>query len=338
MIAMVDFWRLNHIKNVMRVDYDTYHGREVEGKADASMFLGAMKTILDLPVPKRDEPVAVSGEIDTERKTKMSYGNEYGNYGQDHYDRLNRTKEIGERDPFIGEGPHRLCVLSIIEYPHKEKGPTVRITFEVLQSKVHATGSRVTKLYFITKPAKWESQTNDGDRFADFVKKLKGVTDPNYPVGQDCRKLLKERVLEQLARGMIIDAMGVNTSKKQDKPFVEVYWTSVAQTQEQIGEQRRRVESIPGLIPQPGQPGPQQGPQQQQYAPPQGQQQYPQQQQYAPQNYAAAPQQPPQQNYAPPAQPGVVPQTQTAPQGGFLSQVPGFGGNPQGNGGQGGGW
>jgi len=61
MIAMVDFWRLNHIKNVMRVDYDTYHGREVEGKADASMFLGAMKTILDLPVPKRDEPVAVSG-------------------------------------------------------------------------------------------------------------------------------------------------------------------------------------------------------------------------------------------------------------------------------------
>ncbi len=335
---MVDFWRLNHIKNVMRVDYDSRHDREVEGQTDATMFLGAMKTILDLPVPRRDEPVAVSGEIDTERKSKMSYGNGYGQgggYGEDHYDRLNRTKEIGERDPFIGEGPHRLCVLSISEYPHKEKGPTVRITFEVLQSKVHAQGSRVTKLYFITKPAKWESQTNDGDRFADFVKKLKGVTDPNYPVGQDCRKLLKERVLDQLARGMIIDAMGVNTSKKLDKPFVEVYWTSVAQTNEQIAEQRRRVESVPGLIPQAGQ---QQGPASQQgYGQTQPQQQYaqppmpPQQQQW--QQPPAAP---PQQQYAqPPQMPAAAP---AAPQGGFLSQVPGFGGNPQGggNGGQGG--
>ena len=209
----------------------------------------------------------------------------------------------------------------------------------MLQSKVHATGSRVTKLYFITKPAKWESQTNDGDRFADFVKKLKGVTDPNYPVGQDCRKLLKERVLEQLARGMIIDAMGVNTSKKQDKPFVEVYWTSVAQTQEQIGEQRRRVESIPGLIPQPGQPGPQQG--QQQYAPQQPQMGYGNngQGQTMPASGYGPPPMPPQQNYAaPPQMPPAAPPQQPAPQGGFLSQVPGFGGNPQGNGGQGGGW
>ena len=329
---MVDFWRLNHIKNVMRVDYDSRRDREVEGQTDATMFLGAMKTILDLPVPRRDEPVAVSGEIDTERKSKMSYGNGYGQgggYGEDHYDRLNRTKEIGERDPFIGEGPHRLCVLSITEYMSKDKGPAVRITFEVLQSKVHATGSRVTKLYFITKPSKFESQTNDGDRCADFVKKLKGVTDPNHPVGADMRKLLKERVLDQLARGMIIDAMGVNTSKKLDKPFVEVYWTSVAQTNEQIAEQRRRVESVPGLIPQVGAPS-QQGYGQQQYAgPPPAPPQQPQQWQQPP---AAPPQQQWQQ---PPQMPAAAP---AAPQGGFLSQVPGFGGNPQGggNGGQGG--
>lgn len=173
---------------------------------------------------------------------------------EDHYARMDRAKEIGERDPFIGEGPHRLCVLSIEEYMSQDKGPVARVTLEVMQSQTHKPGTRVTKLYFITKPSKFPTQTNDADRFADFIKKLKGITDPNYQVGKDCRTLLRDRAPEQLARGMAIDAMGVQASKNPAKPFVEVYWTSVPQTPEEIRSNRQRQESTPGLIVQRGAP------------------------------------------------------------------------------------
>ncbi len=308
---MVDFARLNKVRRAIETDYDSWLGEEKPSAARTDKFLPAMIAILRMPVSPWNDPGCVSGEIDTERKTKMSYGNGYqGGYAEDHYGRMDNAKEIGERDPFIDEGPHRLCVLSIVEYMHQQKGPTVRITFEVLASQKHAVGSRVCKLYFLTKPSKFASQTTDSDRFADFVKKLKGITNPNHPVGKDCRTLLKERVNEQLARGMVIDAMGVNTSKNPQKPWVEVYWTSVEQTPETIGAHRRRVEGTPGLLPAafaPAQQTQYAQQNQQQYAPPPPQQGY--QNQY-------------QQQPMPPAQPPAQPPA--APQGGFLSQVPGF--------------
>lgn len=326
---MVDFARLNKVRRAIETDYDSWTGEEEKSACMAyAPFHVAMKQILELPVPRRDEPVAVSGEIDTERKTKMTYGNGYqGGYAEDHYGRMDNAKEIGERDPFIDEGPHRLCVLSIIEYLHQQKGPTVRITFEVLASQKHAVGSRVCKLYFLTKPSKFASQTTDSDRFADFVKKLKGITNPQHPVGKDCRTLLKDRAAEQLARGMVIDAMGVNTSKNPQKPWVEVYWNTVEQTPETIGGHRRRVEGTPGLLPAAFAPA-----QQTQYA------QQPQNGYQQPGGYGSGQQQ--YQQPMPPAQPPAAPPQQGAPQGGFLSQVPGFappqGGNNGGN--TGGGW
>lgn len=180
----------------------------------------------------------------------------------DYYARMDNTKPVDSRDPFIGEGPHRLAVLSIEEYQHKEKGPAAKVLFEVLKSGAHALGSRVTKLYFLTRPSKFPNQINDGDRFADFVRKLKSAP-VGHPIGQDCRALLRDRAAEHLARGMVIDAMGTNTGGKvspvtglKSKDWVEVYWTSVPQTREEISANRARIESTPGLLPAPVQTQP----------------------------------------------------------------------------------
>lgn len=295
------FKRLNQIKRAIEHDFDPYTHEEKKSEAFFPLRWDSIAlAILKLPVQPWNDPGSVSGEIDTERKSKMSWnnGNQNGNgqgYGQgfggqpqeDVYDRLNRTKPVETRDPFIGLGPHRLMVLSIEPFMHQTHGPSARATFKVLQSTVHPVGSRVVKLWNLVKPSKFPTQANDGDRFADFVRKVKGAPD-NYAVGPDCRALLQDRVADQLARGSVIDAMGANTAKPDKKPWTEVSWSPVPQTPDQIRQNRAQLDA------------------------------------------ESAPAPTPQQMQSP------VPQTQLAPapapQGGFLAQIP-----PQNNGGNNGG-
>lgn len=252
-------------------------------------------------------------------------------------DRLNGTREQAERDPFIGEGEHVLLVLNMQPFNHSTHGPSVRLSCEVVQSACHTVGTRVTKLWNITKPSKFPNQETDADRFTNFVRQLIGGT-PGQPVGGTCRALIKDRVNDQLARGMLIHARGVNTSKKADKPWVEVYWKHFPQTQDEIKARRATVEAKLAAAPQP-QAQPQQQYQQPQaapgvmpgYATPQ-----PQYQQMPPQ-YQQQPVMMPAQQQAP--WPPQVQAPSPAPQpGGLLSQVPGtptggFGNGNQGNGG-----
>lgn len=190
----------------------------------------------------------------------MSYGN---GYQEDHYSRLDNTKPINAKDPFISEGgPHQLAVISMEEFRHQTHGASVRVSFVVESSPVHTAGSRVTKLFFLQKPSKFPGQTTDSDRFADFVRVLKGAP-VGTPMGKDCREILRDRAADNLPRGMRVTAFGINTSKNPAKPWVEPQWSPVQQTPEQIAQMRARIESTPGLIVQ-------YGPQAQQYqaAPP----------------------------------------------------------------------
>lgn len=252
-------------------------------------------------------------------------------------ERLNGAKQVQERDPFIGEGDHMLMLVNLEPFKHKQHGASVRASFEVLASPCHPVGSRVTKLWFLTKPSKFETQTNDSDRFTDFVVRMLGAQ-PGTNVAQQIRSLIRDRVGDQLMRGMIIGARGSNTSKNPTKPWVEVYWTSQPQTPDQIKARRTpidaRIASAPPAQEQaPQQYAPQtqyaaQPPQQAQYAP-----QFVQQPQAMPQQYVPqfAPQMPPQmpaqqfapnnpanyaQQFAPSAQPQFAPsaQPQFAPQ------------------------
>lgn len=267
----------------------------------------------------------------------MTYGNFQTGEFDEALNRLNNTKQINERDPFIGEGDHVLLLVSLEPFKHTTHGPSARANFEVLQSPVHPVGSRVTKLWFLTKPSKFPTQANDSDRFADFIRQMAGAP-AGFNVAPQCAAVIRDRVNDQLLRGMVIKARGVNTSKNPAKPWVEVYWTSVTQTPDEIKARRMQVEakiaSAPVATPQ------------QQYAPtPVQQPQYvPQQQpqQYGPPpGYVTAPayptpaappgyaMMPPNAPQAQPAWPPQVqaPQQQAAPApatGGLLSQIPGF--------------
>ena len=308
------------------------------------------------------------------------YGNGYGqgpqgyNIQEDYYARGNATK-VGagvDRDPFIEDGTHRLALMELFEYNGGEKGPIVKGRFLVLQSAVHPVGSVVCKLWFLTKPAKFQNGTTDADRFADFALKLKGVDpqkNPGYPIGNDIRTLLKVRAAEQPARGTVIDCKGVKNKKGT---WIEIYWNHVEQSPEQVVQMRQQIDSNPlhqlseqfKRSLQGGQPQQQYGQQQMPYqgAPHpsqmagqypaqtalQGYGQPPMQQQYAPQGYAQQPAQmpPQQQQYAPGPQPGYgqmqspVPPQQPQqgygqPQPGVAAQMPPQGGQsygPQGGG------
>lgn len=177
-----------------------------------------------------------------------------GNYGyvnEDYYDRMNRAKKVdNERDPFIGEGPQVLQVLELFEYAHEEKGPTVKGRFKVLQSNVHQVGSTVCKLWFLTKPGKFKDSVTDSDRFADFILKAKNVDlqkTPDYQVGAEIRKLLRNEVPAQHLRGLIIYATGRNVSKKADKPFVDVAWRPLEQPQDPaaLAAERAKLDADP---------------------------------------------------------------------------------------------
>ncbi len=156
--------------------------------------------------------------------------------------RLDNTKNVENRDPFFSEGENVVMLLELQPFVHLTHGPSVRATFEILESRTSAIGSRVCKLWFLCKPSKFPSQPTDADRFADFVRKMSGKPDGTQ-VGQICAALLRDRVNEQLLRGMVIRGTGVQTSKNPAKPFVDVQWGTVVQTQDEIRHRRAGIDA-----------------------------------------------------------------------------------------------
>jgi hypothetical protein len=182
----------------------------------------------------------------------MGYGNNTAMY-DDALNRLNNTKDVDVRDPFIGEGDSKLLLLELVPFGHATHGPSAKAIFEVLESQAHKPGTRVVKLWNLTKPSKFPNQANDADRFADFVRKMSGSPDGTQ-VGPICAALLRDRVADQLLRGMIIKATGIQTSKNPEKPFVDVRWATIQQSQEQIREWRTKIEHNAVAAPGPGMP------------------------------------------------------------------------------------
>lgn len=260
------------------------------------------------------------------------YGNGYGNGDDDAYNRMNNAREQGgARFPFIEDGKHILCLAVMEKFHHRTDGTSVRVLYEVLQSDKHPVGSFVVKIYKLRKPPKFESKASDAELLAQMCIALKGVK-PGYPIGNDIRTLIEPapvgRAEEQLARGTVVECIGVLNQKKT---WVDLYWKTVDQTPEQIVQQRQRLEAkgIPMVGSSSGTGG-----QQFQGAPhpQQMQQQYPAQQQYAPQQ-GYQQQQAPQQQYAPQQAP-----VQGPPQGGFLQQAGTPAPGPQGGNGGGRPW
>ncbi len=256
-------------------------------------------------------------------------GNGYGQGANDTYDRLNGyTRELGgARFPFMeASGRYALAVLE--EFQHTSDGPSARALFKVIECKgKHPVGSFVVKIWKLVKPPKYQNKPSDGELFTDFCRKLKGAP-AGYPMGNDIRVLMKERPQEQLARGTVIDAVGVPNQKGT---WVDIYWNTVPQAPADIAAMRQRLEAegipdtggraSPTSLAQAYPANPQYQMSQTQYGLPPGAQPV----------QAPVQQGMPQQGWGQPQQTQTAPQTQAAPQGGYLANVP-----PQGNNGNGG--
>lgn len=249
-------------------------------------------------------------------------GNGNQNYGQDPYAIGDNARERGgARFPFVeGSGTYALAQLE--EFPHSTDGISARALLKVITSKdgKHPVGSFVVKIWKLVKPPKFPNALTEGEEFVDFCRKLKGAP-AGYAMGQDMRTLMKPapqgRGAEQLARGTVIEAVAVPNKKGT---WINVYWNTVQQSPQDIAAMRQRLEAegIPSTGPQSQgqQPQAPQGYQmpQTQYGLPPGAQ--PHQVQQGPVNYTHP-------GYNGLAQLGPQqPQTQPAPQGGILGQVP----------------
>ncbi len=162
------------------------------------------------------------------------------------YEIMNRTKEVKppsehERYPYISLGKHTLAVLLMELFESQTYGPMVRLYFEVLQSDAHQVGERVAILYKIGERVDKAWKVSDADRFGAFLKALKNGG-PEYNPAKDTTTLLVDRTSEQLARGMVVGALAVNTSKKPGKVYTEVVWSHIPQTPDQIRAMRARLE------------------------------------------------------------------------------------------------
>lgn len=245
----------------------------------------------------------------------------YGQQNPGDYDevmaRLNATKPVVDRDPFIGPGQHSLIVLGIDTFNDQKWGQTVRATFLVEKSTYHPAGSQVVKLWNLFKPSKFPTQPNDADQFADFICKLTGVPEGQHAPA--CRTVLKSRAEggnaeSQPARGARISATGTEVGKPNERGtrYVRVSWQSVpGQSNEQLAATRAKLDAErPYQMQQPVQ---QAQPQMMQQPPAtQYQQQYTQ-----PQTMQQIPMQPVQ-----PVQGFVQQPAQGAPAGGFLAMLP----------------
>lgn len=213
--------------------------------------------------------------------------------------RLNNTKPVDQRDPFLSDGEHDLIVHSIAEYNDQKWGQSYRVSFVVEGSTKHPPGSMCVRTFNIQKPAMYPNQPNDADQLAEFICKLQGIELGQH--GASAKALLVPRsqggnAEEQRARGCRIHASGrppkngINPQTNRPYTFVPVSWRTVSQDANAISQMRAALDQkYP--IQQMQQTPTQQYPQQMQTTQPQqyGQQpQYPVQLMQPPQMYQAA--------------------------------------------------
>lgn len=158
--------------------------------------------------------------------------------------RLANTKVIKERQDFeyIADGTHTLQVIEMVPYKSEKHGPSVRATFEVIESTAHEPGSRVSKVWALNRPANFAGGETDLDRLTYFVRRIAGIADNENP-SEATLALIQKRVAEQLLRGMIVKCAASTKVTKNNKRWFDVKWTHVEQTQADIAARRAELDT-----------------------------------------------------------------------------------------------
>lgn len=248
---------------------------------------------------------------------------------------LDRGTSTPDRNPFIGDGRHKLAVERYFAFKHETHGFSIGCTLLVLETTnpaAHPVGSSVFKAWNIKRGPKYRGDKCDGElnEATKFLARLLGGDDAaahraaNDALDGD-EQYDGPNQRKNPLRGMVIDAVGVSkpTSKidertGQPKLWTDVTWYHNAQAEDpvQIAAMRAHLDSVKPVQVQPAAQAAAPQMQQPQYAQPQQPQQpYPQ----APQAQYAYPGAPAPQQYA---QPAPAPQY-AQPQQPYPAQYPG---------------
>lgn len=157
--------------------------------------------------------------------------------------RLANTKLVKETQDYayLDEGTHRLLLIEMVPYESKKLGPAARATFEVIESTVHPVGSRVSNVWGLTRSAAYVGGDTDLDKVAHFVRRIAGMSDTDNP-SQAAIAVIRDRVNEQLLRGMMVDCKLTIRTTKNAKTWKDVKWSSIKQTQEEIAAKRAELD------------------------------------------------------------------------------------------------
>lgn len=150
--------------------------------------------------------------------------------------RLNNTKPMENRDPFLSDGQHSLIVHSLNEYNDQKWGKSYRLVFFVEQSTKHPAGSLACRIFNINKPSEFPTQANDADGLADFVCTLQGIKLGDHFASM--KALIVPRHAggnseAQPARGCRINAtgqpakQGINPATKRPYSFTKITYQTV---------------------------------------------------------------------------------------------------------------
>lgn len=170
---------------------------------------------------------------------------------------LAKTKQTRAGHPFIGTGDHELTVLEFRQSKHPEDGVLYAVDFVIDSSTDtgHAPGTIRSAVFKVERRPEFSSQDSDADRLVDLVGKLVGATDLAAAQASAAKILSAEGLARGLGRGMRIRAHGAPPRKtRKGKDFVNVTYSPVVQTREQVGARRAELDASHPRAAAPAQP------------------------------------------------------------------------------------
>ncbi len=196
----------------------------------------------------------VSGNLSLDLQGEKMNG--FGNNNQDYsniFTGIAKAKSMGgggyaER---LGIGRHRVALKSYkVKESTKGAGNFLEAEFVVLESNTHEAGESRGWVWFINAAGPW-APAYEQDRAKKFLEAVGACVGDDSPVEVIGGNLAGPA---QAGKGLILEVTvspqtGKNAGKTnaRGEPYTNIYWKPVAQTLEQLAEQRAEIEAMEGV-------------------------------------------------------------------------------------------
>lgn len=176
--------------------------------------------------------------------------------------KLNTAKPVEDRHPFIGvkangQGSHEFMILKYFTFQSTRHGEAIGCELLTLKSDVHEVGTVVFSGNFINRAPNFPGDNQETDRAIDFLTKLVGGTiedgkataaavlgDPRVMAAQPLRGM---RIACESRRGYSKKKKNADGTPAE---YIDRSWTHIAQTKEEIAQNRAQLDASMPLAPE----------------------------------------------------------------------------------------